>query len=127
VVLASLNTARAKGADAAIKSNLANLRAQAALYYDNNSSSYVAAATCTVSNLGVVGGAGCPVGLTSDTTFLNGVKAAAAAAGATVNVNSSTSAWAVFAPLKSVTGTWCVDSIGTAASSSATVASALAC
>jgi prepilin-type N-terminal cleavage/methylation domain-containing protein len=35
VVLASLNTARAKGADAAIKSSLNNVRAQAELVYDN--------------------------------------------------------------------------------------------
>ena len=40
VVLASLNTARNKGADAAIKSNLANARAQAELFYDANGSSY---------------------------------------------------------------------------------------
>ena len=40
VVLASLNQARSKGADAAIKSNLANARAQAELYYDNNGNSY---------------------------------------------------------------------------------------
>ena len=36
VVLASLNTARAKGADAAIKANLANIRAEAAIVYDGN-------------------------------------------------------------------------------------------
>ena len=41
VVLASLNTARSKGADAAIKANLANARAQAELYYDANSNSYL--------------------------------------------------------------------------------------
>ena len=40
VVLASLNTARSKGANAAIKSNLANMRAEGALWYDNHSSSY---------------------------------------------------------------------------------------
>lgn len=34
VVLASLNSARSKGTDAAIKSNLANARAQAEIYYD---------------------------------------------------------------------------------------------
>ena len=34
VVLASLNSARNKGANAAIKSGLANTRAQAELYYD---------------------------------------------------------------------------------------------
>ena len=45
VVLASLNSARDKGADAAIKSNLNNARAQAELYYDDNSRSY--ASVCT--------------------------------------------------------------------------------
>ena len=37
VVLASLNSARQKGADASIKANLANLRAQAEIYWDSNS------------------------------------------------------------------------------------------
>ena len=40
VVLASLNTARDKGADAAIKSTINNTRAQAELFYDDNSNSY---------------------------------------------------------------------------------------
>jgi len=35
VVLASLNSAREKGEDAKIKANLANTRAEAAIYYDN--------------------------------------------------------------------------------------------
>ena len=37
VVLASLNSARTKGADAAKKSNLNNMRAQAELFYDTGS------------------------------------------------------------------------------------------
>lgn len=36
VVLASLNSARDKGEDAAVKANLNNARAQAALFYDDN-------------------------------------------------------------------------------------------
>lgn len=40
VVLASLNTARDKGSDAAIKSTVNNMRAQAELYYDDNGNSY---------------------------------------------------------------------------------------
>jgi prepilin-type N-terminal cleavage/methylation domain-containing protein len=40
VVLASLNSARDKGEDAAIKSNLNNARAQAELFYDDHSRSY---------------------------------------------------------------------------------------
>jgi prepilin-type N-terminal cleavage/methylation domain-containing protein len=35
IVLASLNSARGKGANAAVKSNLANVRAQAEIFYDN--------------------------------------------------------------------------------------------
>src|SRR5689334_14932253 len=60
VVLASLNSARNKGADSAIKSNLANLRAQGEIYYDtngrynSNGTSGVAAATtaaaCSTAN-----------------------------------------------------------------------------
>ena len=38
VVLASLNNARGKGADSAVKAGMANLRAQAELYYDGNGS-----------------------------------------------------------------------------------------
>jgi type II secretory pathway pseudopilin PulG len=41
VVLASLNSARDKGQDAATKSALNNARAQAELYYDDNSNSYL--------------------------------------------------------------------------------------
>lgn len=41
VVLASLNSARAKGSDAAIKSSINNARAQAEIYYDSNSNSYL--------------------------------------------------------------------------------------
>jgi prepilin-type N-terminal cleavage/methylation domain-containing protein len=41
VVLASLNSARGKGANASIKSNLANLRAGAEMYYDDAPGSYV--------------------------------------------------------------------------------------
>jgi len=34
IILASLNNARSKGGDAAVKSNLANVRTQAQMYYD---------------------------------------------------------------------------------------------
>lgn len=47
VVLASLNSARDKGADAAIKANLNNIRAQAEIVYDDNSNSYDSVCTDT--------------------------------------------------------------------------------
>jgi len=40
VVLASLNTARDKGTDAAVKSNLTGLKSQAAIYNDDNSGDF---------------------------------------------------------------------------------------
>lgn len=127
VVLASLNSARSKGADAAIKSNLANLRAQAEIYYDDNGSSYGAAANCSVTTAGVA--AGC-TGVTSNATFQSGLKAAAVASGATAyaNVAASPAAWAAFATLKtSGAGNYCVDSTGKSATSTATMATATAC
>lgn len=103
VVLASLNTARNKGADAAIKANLANARAQAELFYDT-ASIYTA--------------------LCADTKFLSFVTAANAAAGGTYTAGNATAgsatvstchdaagAWAASTPTKAGTG-WCVDSTG---------------
>lgn len=41
VVLASLNTARAKGQDAAIKSNISGMRSQAGLSYENSGNKFI--------------------------------------------------------------------------------------
>ncbi len=92
VVLASLNTARNKGADAAVKSNLNNIRAQAELVYD------------TAGNYDTV---------CADSNVSKGVTAAGTAGGGTGVCNDSTTAWAASAPTKGVTGYWCVDSTGT--------------
>jgi prepilin-type N-terminal cleavage/methylation domain-containing protein len=96
VVLASLNSARAKGADAAIKSNLANMRAQAELYYDSNSSSY----------LGV-----CNTDLTNVKSLSDSIAAVDAAGGSATDCNDEVGGWAAISTLKS-TGNWCVDSTG---------------
>jgi prepilin-type N-terminal cleavage/methylation domain-containing protein len=115
VVLASLNTARSKGANAAVKANLANTRAQAELVYDGTTpNSYD-----TVCNA------------TQDANITKAVAAAHAASGAsgavvntfataqvitTSNCHATSSAWAISVPLKAAEGTnlyWCVDSLGT--------------
>ena len=115
VVLASLNTARSKGADANAKSNLDNMRAQGELIYSNaNPNSY--AGVCT------------------DGTVAKGLASAASAEGATVVTSaatagtnstvvchSSTDAWAAATPLKGG-GYWCVDSTGVSAANTATLA-----
>ena len=118
VVLSSLNTARSRGANAAVKNNLANLRSQAELFYEDTSSTYS--------------------GLCADTKFRQGIDAAHSASGSTLGVvvvaataqtgtppNSTTncranaSSWSVSTPLRVsevVSGVtrnyWCVDSTG---------------
>ncbi len=96
VVLASLNTARGKGQDAADKANLSNARAQAELFYDNQ--------TPNPSYNGVC-----------DTT--GGIEASVTAAGATCA--DSAAGWTAIAPLSE--GWFCVDSTGAANSASSTI------
>jgi len=95
VVLASLNTARGKGADAAVKSNLAGVRAQAEIVYDTASGSYA--------------------GVCADTTFDRGFDAAVAAGGNGGACANATDSWSAWAGLKANTANaWCVDSNGVA-------------
>ncbi|HEY4489729.1 MAG TPA: type II secretion system protein [Candidatus Paceibacterota bacterium] len=120
IVLASLNTARAKGADAAVKSNLSNSRAQAEILYDTNGC-YSNNATC---NGALVTGTACNA---ADTIFANTniaaqLNAAESAGGGTAVCNSAANrtAWAAGTALKSTnvvsptsgTDFWCVDSTG---------------
>jgi len=118
VVLASLNTARGKAVDAAIKSGLAQLRSQAAIYYDTSSD------TAAISTLGTcpqsAGGANF-IGSTVAQNMLHGVQKAldpteAAANQAQCRLEYTPAAsvgWAVSLPLKTVSAaSWCVDSSG---------------
>ncbi|HEU0080681.1 MAG TPA: type II secretion system protein [Candidatus Paceibacterota bacterium] len=116
VVLASLNTARAKGSDSAIKSQLASIRPQAEIYYDSNGN-YGANATLTATAVVNTGCAALTSTLYADTTIKNQVAGAVSSAGTgkvycALNANPAT-AWAVVAQLKaSNTTAWCVDSTG---------------
>ena len=112
VVLASLNTARAKGADAAVKANLNNMRAQAELFYDTGST-YTA--VCADPNM---------------------IKAQAAAVSAGGNDGNcyaplaDADTWSAWAGLKADdTKAWCVDSTGTSHQvlKSATTTSLVSC
>ena len=101
VVLASLNTARSKGADAAVKSNLNNARAQAELWYDSNSNSY--ANVCTTANS--AGG------------IMTSVQAALTAGGdagaVAARCFSNATTWVSWSALKTTgAGYWCVDNTG---------------
>lgn len=116
VVLASLNSARSKGADAAVKSNLNNLRAAAELYYDG-AGNYSSVCTGTFAN--GINAAKTAAGISSVTT--NTTYATAGSAGtATCHVDATGTGWAVEVPLKS-SGFFCVDSTGVATSTGTTV------
>lgn len=122
VVLASLNTARAKGADAAIKGALSGARAQAELFYSNGNT-YASVCTTGTNNIApqVAGAAntlkaGLAVAATAFTYDAGGANAASAVC------HDSASGWAAIVSLKSPTvasSGWCVDSTG--ASKEATV------
>ena len=116
VVLASLNTARNKGADAAVKADLANARAQAELFYDANGNSYDGgtAATDVCNTAGLVSGVKGVYALISGAASATGAAAPGTDAlqtGTTAVCNSSASAWAASAPVKAG-GFYCVDSTG---------------
>jgi prepilin-type N-terminal cleavage/methylation domain-containing protein len=100
VVLASLNSARNKGADAAIKSGLANARAQAELYYDTNGATIGYSGVCA-----------------DQTNGIKKMKDSVNTTAGSATCADATSSWAMSAPLKSVTGNWCVDSTGASGSS----------
>lgn len=112
VVLASLNTARSKGNDAAVQSNLAGIKTQAQLYYSDNNS-YTG--LCT-----------------GDTTIVNQLLAADNANGAdgtvTCNVETDGTAYAVSAELVSTSGTYfCVDSTGAATTTTTVLGVSTSC
>ncbi len=117
VVLASLNTARSKGADAAIKSNLVTIQTQAELYYDSNSNTYGTNAVGTASGACAASG-GMYVGMFMDPTIKAAIVAASTAYGGTAYANSrcaigTGTSYAVAHKLKNGgTKWWCVDSTG---------------
>lgn len=95
VVLASLNSARGKGANAGIKQNMNSLRAQAEVYYDTSPTGYT--------------------GVCTDSQIVKIRNAADVMSGGSTVCNSDASAWAASSPLKVADGVnnfWCVDGTG---------------
>lgn len=98
VVLASLNTARDRGADAAIQASLNNARAQAELYYDSSGNTY--AGVCGDGDTGIA-----DFWAAADST--NGAGDA--------DCDDSATEWAAEAELVSTPGQYyCIDSTGAA-------------
>ena len=113
VVLASLTTARSKGTAAAIQAEVANMRAQAELYYSTTgSNSYATAGTgATALN--------CTTNVFTGTNSLSSLISDATAKGATVTCVASTTAWAVNAAYGGTN--YCADSTGKSSATTTTV------
>ncbi|CAN5745213.1 hypothetical protein BH11PAT2_BH11PAT2_01020 [soil metagenome] len=119
VVLASLNTARSKGVDASIKSNLTNARAQAELFYDSNGTSYYSN-VCTNTTVGGVKSIYTNVVAAADSGGYPTFSRNAIGTGSIVVCNDTAAGWAAQAPLKGTSGTYyCVDSAGYATTTTA--------
>ena len=98
VVLASLNSSRLRGADAAIKSNLHNMRSQAELFY-NSSATGAYTGVCTDGTTGIQ----------------KGYNAAVAVGGNGGACADAATYWVAWAGLKQNSAqAWCVDNTGNA-------------
>jgi len=108
VVLASLNSARAKGADATIKADISNIRSEAELFYDDNAGVYT--------------------GVCADPQIAAMIAGATTAGSADVDCNAVADEYAASAQYKSDTAKWwCVDSTGVSKETAATLAAATVC
>lgn len=119
VVLSALNSARSKGGDSAIKSNLSGARSQAELFYDANNNSYDTVCT-NVTATGNIKSIYASVLAAATAAGLSGFSVDLAAGGSTGTAvcNDGVSGWAAQVQLKSLnTSFFCVDSSGRAVTS----------
>ena len=107
VVLVSLNSARNRGNDAAVKANLSGVRTQAELYYDSQTPNTYE-------------------GMCASNPVVDAVAQAGTAGGGTGECYDVVASWAAAAPLRGG-GFWCVDSTGSAASSTDLATDATVC
>ncbi len=110
VVIASLNSARSKGADAAKKANLSNARAQAELFYDTGST-YVG--VCSTTTAGAIGNMVVAAGSTVTSS-------------AATNCGSNATAYAAWSSAIDG-GVWCIDSLGSSRRVASVTAGATVC
>jgi len=124
--LRSLNTARTKGADAAVKGDMANIRAQAEIFYDTvESPTDIVGYGVSIST--------CATGMFNDSI----IKAAVAHIDANdygspnnpvCNTDSTGQKWAISTTLKGAATAWCIDNSGNVGSATtADVATAGVC
>jgi type IV pilus assembly protein PilA len=111
VVLASLNTARSKGSDAAIQSDLSTIQTEAEIYYGGKGANSYGTATSGYTNANCTA-----VGSLFDTNqdaVISKAVTAISANSVTPTCNNTATTYVIQSPLKTTAGTyWCVDSTG---------------
>ena len=117
VVLASLNTARTKGAVAAAKSNMANTRAQGEMFYDIGSTY---AGVCNTSGANVVGPGVLAAAKANSSSATVVIDNAASATASAATCNDTASGWAAEVVLQDNTF-YCVDYNGAAKASGSVI------
>lgn len=121
VVLSSLNSARSKGGDAAVKSNLATVRTQAELYFSHYGSYRSAtgggyAGNCLTSGTMFRQTSGDAEGMALADTITTAIAAAVSAGtgGKQCSITGSGDQYVVAVQLKSSAAYWCIDNTGVA-------------
>lgn len=115
VVLASLNSARDKGSDAKIKSQLAGARTAAELFYDNQTPKSYGAAVAGTEAPGSSIGAGCNSGMFASTELSEYTANANYPANVSTNGKCTSvggTSYVISAPMTTSGEFWCVDSSG---------------
>lgn len=112
VILASLNTARSKGADAAIQSDLSTIMTESEIQYGNLGNSYNSSGTTVTS--GVCSTLTTANTLLADSVIHNALLGAKSNANADSDCGISATQYSFAAPLTGVSGSyaWCIDSTG---------------
>jgi prepilin-type N-terminal cleavage/methylation domain-containing protein len=123
VVLVSLNSARSKGGDAAVQSDLQGIRASAEIVYSDLGCYSISGTACTAASPAVVAPGACPAAAAANifgNANINAQIAAATKASGYFSACNATvggTAWAVATIMKSAVANatnsgWCVDSTG---------------
>ncbi len=127
VIIAVLSTARNKGANAGIQSNLFNAISQGEIFFISNTSvpnSYTA--VCTNGAVGGVQGIGLNVFTAAKAGGLQNYSTNTTGGVGVATCNDSATAWASEVPLKTG-GFWCVDSTGISKQTNNSIGSGTIC
>ena len=128
VILVNSSAARAKGADTAVKANLATMRNQGEIFYNSNTAapnSYTN--VCTNGVVGGVQGVGAGVLAAAKAINLSSYAIDSTSTLTTATCNDSANAWAAEVPLSTAGLMWCSDSTSASKQENTSIGAGTAC